>query len=1050
MSQDVPANLLDELSKARVMRLTQIYRALSEINQAILRMSDEAELFPLVCRIAVEFGGARMAWIGEKESDSDRLAPVVWHGSGADYVQRIQISVREDLPEGQGPSAKAFRENRNIIINNFVQNPMTAPWHAEAKRFGWGSSGSFPIQRNGQPFAMMSVYHEADDFFDNETVALLDEMTRDISFALDNFDRERSRLEALRALQSSEQHFRAYFERSMVGMAATLPNRNWLEVNPALCEMLGYSADELAEMTWLELTHPDDRVDSEAVLTRLTNREIDDFSLEKRFIRRDGKVVYVDLAVRAIRNEDGSLAYTVSLLQDITQRKLAEIRDQMRRVALEKLAKGLPLKEVLLHVVAGVEAILPDAMCSILLLDEGSKHLMMGAAPSLPDFYNNAINGVEIGAGVGSCGTAAYTGKRVVVDDIGTHPYWILYRDIAAKAGLAACWSEPIRIPSGKVSGTFAIYHSTPSAPDANEIAIIESAANLVGLAIERRRAEEELHLASSIYRSSAEAMLVTDADNQIVAINPAFTKVTGYTLEEVIGRKPSILRSGRHTDDFFRLMWQDITKTGLWQGEIWNRRKNGEIFPEWLTINTIRDEDGQVQRYVALGSDITNKVRSDELIWHQANYDFLTELPNRYMFQDRLNHELRKAHREGSLLGLLFIDLDRFKDVNDTLGHQIGDLLLIQAAVRIKDCVRESDTVARLGGDEFTVILTQLADPADAEQVAEQIISVLAEPFSVNGETVYISGSIGITFYPEDSGEVDQLLSNADQAMYAAKEAGRNRLSYFTKALHDSAQHRLKLINDLRVALAARQFELHFQPIIDLSNGLVVKAEALLRWHHPDIGMISPAEFIPLAEETGLIVEIGDWVFRETAGLTRRWAERFGQGLQVSVNMSPVQFQSDALKIEDWLGYLSEIGADQRNLSVEITEGLLLNVHPEVTDRLLRFREAGIQLAIDDFGTGYSALSYLKRFHIDYLKIDQSFVRNLEAEHNDLVLVEAIVVMAHKMGLKVIAEGVETDAQRRLLVDTGCDYGQGYLFSRPLPVADFERFIADNSSVTP
>jgi len=1030
--------------QARILRLTQIYKALSEVNQAIVRMDDEGELFPLVCRVAVEYGGALMSWIGSHDPDGERLVPVECYGRGTDYLKELVISVREDEPEGRGPSALAFRENRPVILNHYIQSPMSAPWHAQAARFGWNSSGSFPIQRGGQPFAVLSVYHDVDDFFDDETVGLMDEMARDISFALDNFDRERERRETLEALRTSERHFRAYFERSMVGMAATSPKRGWMEANPALLKMLDYSLEELADQTWSSLTHKDDLETNEALFARLSAGEIDEYTLDKRFLRRDGSILYVHLAARAVRNDDGSLAYVVSLLEDISPRKEAEARDRLRSRALEMVAKGAGLDNVMLEVIRGIEGHSPGTRCSILLLDQRRERLLSGAAPSLPPFFNEAIDGVKVGEGVGSCGTAAFLGERVVVEDIASHPYWRDYRDLAAQAGLAACWSEPIRAANGEVLGTFAIYHSSPRRPEQNQIAMIENAANLVGIAVERRRTEDELHLASLIYRSSSEAVLVTDEKNRIVAINPAFSRITGYELEDVKGRDPALLGSGRHDAGFFRVMWRDIAETGLWQGEIWNRRKNGEIFPEWLTINTIRDEAGGVLRYVALGSDITNKVRSDELIWHQANFDFLTDLPNRYMFHDRLAQEIHKAHREGRIFALFFIDLDRFKDINDSLGHQTGDQLLVEAASRIRDCIRESDTVARLGGDEFTVILTHIAGVIDAEKVAQHIRHSLRQPYTFGGETVYTSASIGITFYPDDSTDLDELLSNADQAMYAAKSAGRDRLDYFTRSLQESTQQRLKLGNDLHRALERDEFEIHFQPIIELARGKVLKAESLLRWRHPERGMISPAEFIPLAEETGVIVEIGDWVFRESVRWLNRWSAQGGAFLQVSVNMSPVQFQSEALRVGDWLDYLQDLEVDERQLSIEITEGLLLNAHPTVSEKLLGFRDAGIEVAIDDFGTGYSALSYLNRFSIDYLKIDQSFTRNLERGSEDLVLSEAIVMMAHRLGLKVIAEGVETEGQLRLLRDMGCDYAQGYLFSRPLPGKQFEAFLRD------
>jgi diguanylate cyclase (GGDEF)-like protein/PAS domain S-box-containing protein len=1038
-------NALDAESKNSVQRLTQIYRALSEINQAIVRMSDEAELFPLICQVAVEFGGARMAWIGVHDTDTDMIVPVESYGSGLEYLDGIRISIRRDLPEGRGPSATSFRENRAVVINRYMRSPVTGPWRQQAQRFGWNSGGSFPIMRGGRSYAVLGVYHADEDFFDAETVTLLEEISGDISFALDNFDRERQRQTALEALQTSERHFRAYFERSMVGMAASLPDKSWVEVNDALCEMLGYTREELMTRTWASMTHPDDLAGNEEIFGRLLRGEINEFSIEKRFLRKDGGVVYARLAARGVCDAHGKLSYLVVLIQDITLRKQAEARDRMRSRALERVAKGSSLQHVLREVIRSVEATDPDMVCSILMLDEEGRRLTVGAAPSLPAYYNEAVDGLEIGPGSGSCGTAAYTGERTVAEDISTHPYWPEpFRSLAAKAGLAASWSEPIRSAEGKVLGTFAIYYRRPAKPDEQQLALIEDAANLVGIAIERHRAEEERNLTALIYRSSSEAMLVTDARNRVAAINPAFTRITGYEIEEIRGKDTSFLRSGRHDDEFYRRLWEDVNSTDFWQGEVWNRRKNGEIFPEWVTLNTIRDANGEVLRYVALSSDITDKVRSDELIWRQANFDFLTELPNRYMFHDRLEQELRKAHRESSLLALLFIDLDRFKEVNDTLGHQIGDLLLIEAAGRIGNCIRESDTVARLGGDEFTVILTQLADTSDAEHIAQQIISALAEPYVFDADVAYISASVGITLYPQDSADVEQLLRNADQAMYAAKSAGRDRLSYFTPALQESAQHRLRLINDLRGALQAQQFSLHFQPILDLASGRVIKAEALLRWEHPEQGMISPQEFIPLAEETGLIVQIGDWVFREAARWTQRWSSFGGATLQVSVNMSPVQFQSDAPLVEDWLNHLQQLGISEGCISIEITEGLLLNAMPVVTDKLLAFRDAGIQIAIDDFGTGYSALSYLKRFDIDYLKIDQSFIRNLERDSNDLVLSEAIVIMAHKLGLKVVAEGVETEAQRRRLIEIGCDYGQGYLFSKPLPAAEFGQFLLD------
>jgi diguanylate cyclase (GGDEF)-like protein/PAS domain S-box-containing protein len=465
---------------------------------------------------------------------------------------------------------------------------------------------------------------------------------------------------------------------------------------------------------------------------------------------------------------------------------------------------------------------------------------------------------------------------------------------------------------------------------------------------------------------------------------------------------------------------------------------------PKWwdVVVSPILDIDGKVDQLLAASRDITEKKKSEELIWQQANFDSLTGLPNRRMFHDRLGQEIKKSHRSGLPMALLLLDLDHFKDVNDNMGHAQGDVLLVEAARRIAECVRETDTVARLGGDEFTVILSELEDVNSVERIAQKIIERLAAPFQLQQETVFVSASIGIALYPDDAQETDALIKNADQAMYVAKDSGRNCFRYFTAALQEAAQTRLRLANDLRSALVNQQFRVFYQPIETLANGAIHKAEALLRWQHPTRGFISPAEFIPVAEETGMIIDIGDWVFREVASQAVHWRASHYAKFQISVNVSPVQFRDNGSNFKAWLDYIQELGLPGQSIVMEITEGLLLDAHTSVTDQLLAFRDAGIRVSLDDFGTGYSSLSYLKKFDIDYLKIDQSFVRNLAEDPNDQTLCEAIIVMAHKLGLKVIAEGVETEQQRDLLAVYGCDYVQGWLYSKAVPADEFESLL--------
>ena len=561
----------------------------------------------------------------------------------------------------------------------------------------------------------------------------------------------------------------------------------------------------------------------------------------------------------------------------------------------------------------------------------------------------------------------------------------------------------------------------------------------------QRRRSEDALRLAALVYEHGHEAMVVTDADNSILAVNPAFSVVTGYTAGEVLGQNPRMLNSGRHDKAFYEEMWRCINTTNRWSGEIWNRRKDGREYAEWLSINTIRNTDQSINRYVALFSDITEKKRSDEIILNQANYDSLTQLPNRRLFHDRMEQEIKKANRSGLHLALLVIDLDRFKEVNDTIGHHMGDLLLVEAARRIVDCVHASDTVARIGGDEFTVILADIADTNQIERVAQCIIQTLNEPFKLNHEVVYISASLGVTVYPGDATDAQTLLMNADQSMYAAKNAGRNCFSYFTEALHVKAMARQLMLQDMREALAHKQFCVYFQPIVDMVSGRIFKAEALIRWNHPERGMIGPAEFIPLAEESGLINPIGKFVFKESVRWAKRWADLSPSGFQISVNKSPVQFHSVVDNHDTWLNHMLECDLSNNSIVIEITEGLLLGADARTTDKLSKYRQAGVQVAIDDFGTGYSAFSSLKKMDFDFLKIDQSFVRDMTPGSNDLALSEAIIVMAHKLGLKVIAEGVETEEQKNLLAAAGCDFLQGFFYSRAVPPEAFEALLRNN-----
>ncbi|OYY93081.1 MAG: two-component system response regulator [Hydrogenophilales bacterium 28-61-23] len=814
----------------------------------------------------------------------------------------------------------------------------------------------------------------------------------------------------------------------------------WVSAN--IERLLGFTeAQALEPDWWFSHTHPDDRDAVLANLVRLNETGL--VAQDYRFYDSHGQMRWIHEELRRAGESApavGADTEVIGVWRDITEARQAEQLRDTRIAVLDGLMSSLSLTAVLNVIATRLESIHADMRVSILVRDARDGLLYTGAAPSMPDFFNTAIDGLEPGVGHGSCGTAAALGEAVIVEDIRTHPYCVPYVDLARRANLRACWSIPFKDETGQVLGTFDIHYNQPRSPKSDELDLINEFARLAGLAVQRVRADTRLRQAAAVFESTREGVVITDLTPRIVGINRAYSAITGYQEAEVLGANPNLIKSGRQDDAFFAAMWASILQTGHWQGEVWNRRKNGEIFPQWLTISTVYDHEGQPSHYVGVMTDISQLKRSEAQLEHLAHHDPLTGLPNRLLLQSRLIHALERADRHRQRVAVLYIDLDRFKNINDSLGHPVGDELLQSLSLRMTERLREDDTLGRLGGDEFLLILEDLDRPEYAAGVAQNLIHLLERPFDLpSGHEVYVGASIGISLFPDDGRSVTELIQHADVAMYQAKESGRNTYSFYTPALTLAANERLELEARIRRGLAQGEFVLHFQPQLDMQTGALIGCEALVRWNTPEEGMISPARFIPLAEETGLIVPLGDWVLQTACAQARAWLDAGYPELLMAVNLSARQLQQRDI-VQKIAQALEQTGLPASHLKLELTESMILGQGELAIDLLHAIKALGVSLSIDDFGTGYSSLAYLKRFPIDEVKIDRSFVRDIPHDASDMEIASAIIGMAQGLKLKVMAEGVETQAQLNFLADQGCHAYQGFLFSKAIPADAFEQ----------
>jgi len=748
-------------------------------------------------------------------------------------------------------------------------------------------------------------------------------------------------------------------------------------------------------------------------------------------------------------DEIGTLARGFNHMLDALAAQQAKLAERNAELALynqvlQAIGRGATPQVVAGELAAGVQTLIPGLRCGVWLREEDRLRLLPGS--TLPHDRPELTAALDAASSLRTEARAARLAQPVLTGDTLSDDAWQPLAGLARRSELRACWAQPLLDGQHRVLGVFALYPRQPGEPDAQQAELMARCAGLASLAIERQRQQADLRIAATAFETQ-EVVVLLSLRRRFLRVNRAFTAAFGYEAEEVLGRSIALVRADRQPDSFFVEVWRSVEQTGQWRGEVWYRRKDGSEFPAWVSITTVRDENGQPTHYVADLLDITAQKAAAEEIRQLAYFDPLTELPNRRLLLEQLRHALaasRRSHRHGALL---FVDLDDFKAINDTLGHDRGDALLRQVAQRLSRAVRASDSVARLGGDEFVVMLTDLHTDAaqaarEAEIVAGKLLAALREPYDLDGVGHHNSGSVGVALWGPGETTVDELFKQADLALHQAKAAGRDGYRFFDPAMQARVSERVALERDLRAGLAAQQFLLHYQPQVD-GLGQMSGAEVLLRWRHPQRGMVSPAQFIALAEDSGLILPLGRWVLEQACRQLVRWAEQpRTAALTLAVNVSSRQLRQ-ADFVNEVLAVLAQTGANPARLKLEITESLLLDNVEDTIAKMEELKARGVGFALDDFGTGFSSLNYLKRLPLDQLKIDQSFVQDALANPSDAAIVRAIVALGTSLKLQVIAEGVETWAQREFLAQHGCYHCQGYLFGRPGPVEALAPFLA-------
>ncbi|MBI3045514.1 MAG: PAS domain S-box protein [Betaproteobacteria bacterium] len=1113
-------------AESRLERLTRARKVMAECNRVVMHAENEAGLMQEICRLAIEAGGYRQAWIGLKTEDAVAGVRAVVHaGYGSDNAPMIGASNWGDDGRYRGLASEALASGEACIARDILNDPAQERKRRRAIDLEYQSSISLPLKEAGGVFGALTLHAAEKDAFDEEEFNLLIELAADVSFGITSIRTRDAHREAERRLRESEQRFRETFEQAAVGITRVDLTGVLVDANQKFCDMLGYSRGELLGKAMRDITHPADYGRGAQYRAQLEHGVMKSTAGEKRFLRKDGTILWARRTLSTACDEGGKPQYVINVVEDITESKRGEAERARLAAIVESsndaiISRGLDqtiltwnsaaerlfgwtAQEAIghsIHLIVPPERIgenapyrdkvheglpVPEYDTVRFAKDGKHTHVSLSQSPIRNDggeviavslilrditdrkaaeeryraTFDNAPVGImhtEVGgyrilrANRKLCEMLGYTREEMLA---------LTSLDITPREERAATIDYNERMSRGEIRNYSRekryvrkdgqviwtnISLSTVSGADGRATHVISVIQDIN----DRKRAEAALRESEEQFRQLAnnipQVFWITDVSHKrTLYVSPAAESMIGLPLHAIHAAPRALVRAV-HVEDRARVRAaRKDAAAGGYDQTYRVVRPDGSI--RWVHDRAfpVHDESGRVYRIAGIAEDVTDRKRAEERLLQLAHYDVLTSLPNRVLFYDRLKQVLAQARRNQWIVGVMFIDVDRFKNVNDTLGHSVGDQLLQQVSERLTHAVRTGDTVGRLGGDEFAVVLSNLASAQDASLVAQKVMASFHDPFRLEDAEIYVTASIGITLYPDDSADQDALIRNADAAMYRAKEVGRNSYQFYTPEMNQRALEILNMESSLRRALERNEFLLYFQPKSRIADGETVGVEALLRWQHPERGLVSPAAFMPVLEETGLIVPVGEWVLKAVCAQIKAWEPAGIKPVPVAVNLSARQFGARDLG-PTIRRILEEHRVDPSLIELEITESSLM-ANTEEAVRTLEYLEAlGVDLSIDDFGTGYSSLGYLKRFPLTSLKIDRSFVRDITADADDATITRAVISMAHSLGLKVIAEGVETEAQLAFLAEYGCDEIQGYYFSRPLPADECGVWLAE------